>query len=277
MKIDCHVHTRAGAKFGSASNYDTDVFASALSKAGFDGAAIYSPSPLSYSEKHWSERMQICIDMCKKGTNLFPFYYIDPSDEDAEKQVIAAIDCGYVAFKMIPQNYTVKDKSILRIISKIAEAGKPIIFHTGICWDKFASADNHRPTNYEALLAVPNLRFCLAHVSWPWYNECIALYGKFQWLKRTDPALPEMFIDVTPGTPKVYRDEVFRHMLLSYDMRHNLMFGSDCNTDNYDAAHTLGWQNTDNELYAKYIDNNVEDFKENVYGKNFLRFIGVSQ
>jgi len=83
-----------------------------------------------------------------------------------------------------------------------------------------------------------------------------------------------MFIDVTPGTPEVCRDEVFRHLLLIYNMRDNLMFGSDCNTGKYEIGHALKWQNIDDSLYEKYITEEAEDFKEHVYYKNLLRFLG---
>jgi predicted TIM-barrel fold metal-dependent hydrolase len=128
--------------------------------------------------------------------------------------------------------------------------------------------------NYDALIEIPNLRFCLAHVSWPWYDECIAEYGKFAYNKRVKSNAPEMFIDVTPGTPPVYREEVFRHLLLSYNMRNNLMFGTDCNTDGYSIAQSTKWQNIDDPLYERFVEGDVEDFKEHIYGKNFLRFIG---
>ncbi len=72
----------------------------------------------------------------------------------------------------------------------------------------------------------------------------------------------------------MYRDDVFRHLLLSYNFRNNLMFGSDCNTDGYDAKMSAFWQETDNALYEKYVATDVEDFKDHIYGMNFFRFIG---
>ena len=86
-----------------------------------------------------------------------------------------------------------------------------------------------------------------------------------------------MFIDVTPGTPKIYREEVFRKLLGCYDMRKNLMFGTDCNTAKYDVLKSKTWQDTDNALYEKYVQHDVEDFKDHVYGLNLLRFLGISE
>lgn len=86
-----------------------------------------------------------------------------------------------------------------------------------------------------------------------------------------------MFIDVTPGTPRVYREEVFRHLLCSdYELRYNLMFGTDSSTDGYNVAWSKEWQERDNALYRQLVSENVEDFMDHVYGKNFLRFLGLS-
>ncbi len=165
MKIDCHVHTRMGDGYAIPGKYDAKEFASQLSLAGLDGAAIYSPSPKGYKNRSWQERLQLGLDVCKSGENLYPFYWINPTDEDAKEQVDAAILGGYVAFKIIAFDFSVKEKKVLDVISYIAECGKAIMFHSGICWDGMNSCDNLRPSNFEALIDIPNLRFCLAHVS----------------------------------------------------------------------------------------------------------------
>ena len=74
------------------------------------------------------------------------------------------------------------------------------------------------------------LRFALAHVSWPWVDECLAVYGKFlNALTRRRELSVEMFIDTTPGTPRIYRQEVLtKLMTIGYDVEHNILFGTDC-------------------------------------------------
>lgn len=278
MKIDCHVHTSIESVYGSGKEFDREKYLSDLRSAGLDGSAVFSPSPMKYPHLSVEERMNMALDICSGSNTLFPFFWIDPTDEDALCQVDLAVKRGFVAFKMIPSTYSVASQKALDVIERIARAGKPILFHTGICWDGLSSANNHRPANYEALIEIPAVRFCLAHVSWPWYDECIAVYGKFNNAYHTRPATSaEMFIDVTPGTPRVFREEVFRHLLLSdYELRYNLMFGTDCTAGKYNVAWAKEWQDRDNELYEKYVHEDVEDFKAHVYGKNFLRFIGKS-
>jgi len=85
------------------------------------------------------------------------------------------------------------------------------------------------------------LRFALAHISWPWTDECIALYGRFR-ANRGGSLLGDaraeemqMYIDVTPGTPKFYRREVFKKAM-AYGCRDYMIFGSDSSASNLQNA-----------------------------------------
>ncbi len=277
MRIDGHIHIHPENNSDNPLvNYNQKKFIEDLGDAGFDGAAIYSPSPIFCKDLSFEKRMDICLEACEGNDNLFPFYWIDPTEEDALQQVDIAVEKGFAAFKMICSNYRVDCNQSMDVISKIATTGKAIMFHSGILWDGYNSANNNRPGNFEVLLDVPNLRFCLAHVSWPWCDECIAVFGKFNNAYHRRPDLScEMFVDITPGTPPSYREEVFRHMLLSYNFRNNLIFGTDSAAENYNTLWSKKWQEIDNALYEKYVEEDVDDFKQRVYGKNFLRFIGL--
>jgi len=278
MKIDCHLHTHTDSKYTCGNTFDTDAFLSDINAAGFDGAALYTLNPNRYPNMTPEERMDYTLNICKGKDTLFPFYWINPLEDDALEQIDLAIEKGFVAFKMICRDYLPGCNKSMDVLERIAQRGKSVLFHTGICWDGVNSANNHKPANFEALIEIPRLKFCLAHISWPWYDECIAVYGKFNnaYSVRPDTSC-EMFIDVTPGTPRVYREEVFRHLLCSdYELRYNLMFGTDSSTSQYNVSWSKEWQQRDNALYEKFIPNDVEDFKDHVYGKNFLRFIGKS-
>ena len=222
--------------------------------------------------------MEDCLSLCRGHETLYPFFWIDPLEADALDQVDLAIEKGFIGFKMICSHYNVGCTPSMAVLERVAARGKPVIFHSGICWDGVNSANNHRPGNFEALIDIPRLRFVLAHVGWPWCDECIAVYGKFNNASRLRPdTAAEMFIDVTPGTPRIYREEVFRHLLGSdYELRYNLIFGTDCMAAQYNTAWSKEWQERDNALYEKFVPEDVEDFKEHVYGKNMMRFMGLS-
>lgn len=276
MRIDCHVHTRMGKEYMSLGEYNPEAFQKQIRDAGMDGLAVYSPCPKRYEDKSWEERMKAGLEFCRGYDNLYPFYWINPTDTDALLQVDKAIEAGYVAFKIICFDFYPYDKRCLDVVEKIAERGKAVMFHTGILWDGRPSAIYNRPASFECLMEIPKLRFCLAHLSWPWTDECLAVYGKIKNAYDMNPNMScEMFMDVTPGTPEVFRDEVFKKLICTgYEIEDHLMFGSDRCTDDYTVDFIKHWTKIDDELYAKYYKGDVERLKANVYGGNFFRFIG---
>jgi predicted TIM-barrel fold metal-dependent hydrolase len=161
----------------------------------------------------------------------------------------------------------------VRLIERAAKVGKPMLFHSGILWDGTPSSVHCRPALFEVLLEVAGLRFALAHISWPWIDECIAVYGKFLNAHHRRPEMTsEMFIDLTPGTPRIYRREALTKLLtVGYKVEHNLLFGTDCGTENYRIEHAKDWIARDSEIYQSLgiSDTTVED----IFGNNLLRFI----
>jgi len=84
---------------------------------------------------------------------------------------------------------------------------------------KNASSSYNRPCNFECLLSIENLKFALAHISWPWTNECDAAYDEFnntldRFRKLGEDYNTEMFIDMTPG---IYRKhDIVKLILIRY-------------------------------------------------------------
>ena len=63
----------------------------------------------------------------------------------------------------------------MEVFRTISQADRPILFHSGILWDGKPSGPYNHPAGFESLLEVDGLRFCLAHISWPWCDELIAV------------------------------------------------------------------------------------------------------
>jgi predicted TIM-barrel fold metal-dependent hydrolase len=122
---------------------------------------------------------------------------------------------------------------------------------------------------------IPGLRFSLAHISWPWCDECIAVYGHFQSNKHSGRIKDsEMFIDFTPGTPPVYRKEAIDKVLTSgAECRDNILFGVDCVANNYSSDYAASIIARDNDIFASLCLG--DDFKEKYYEKNLMRFLGI--
>ena len=273
MRLDCHIHSRVGQTHQPGET-SSNALLEQMQQAGIDGGIIISPNPKFLTTE---VRMQDTIAFCSHEW-LFPFYWIDPLAEDASAQVEQAVKAGFDGFKMSCSKYYPGDQRALDVLEKIANADKPVLFHSGILWDGMESAKYNRPGNFEALIEIPKLRFCLAHMSWPWCDECFAVYGKFNnaYARRPDMSC-EMFIDVTPGTPRPYREEALRHMIWTeYEYRYNVMFGTDCSANEYNVSWAKEWQERDDAIYEKIVEKDAEDFKEHVYCKNVLRFLGKS-
>lgn len=271
MILDGHVHIRG-------RNVDAAAFLARIKEAGVDGAVVISLPPACFNREALGadERLDNLLRWTEADENLFPFLWIDPADGGAVAQVDAGVKRGVAGFKVICGHHHPGDARAMPVYRKIAAAGKPILFHSGILWDGKPSGNFCRPCNFEALLGVDGLRFTLAHISWPWCDECVAVYGKVLNAgagRQTAPV--EMFVDVTPGTPPIYRrDALTKLFTVGYDVGHNVIFGTDCCTDDYNVAWAREWIERDNAIYAELgLSQEVVD---GIYAENLRRFVGVS-
>ena len=271
MVLDGHIHIRD-------LEMDRADFHQRLNSIDVDGGAVISLSPESFSGTALTaqERLDNLFSWTDGHDSLFPYFWVDPLEADAEDQVEKAEKRGVSAFKVICDRFYPEDRRAMKVFNAISRTGKPILFHSGILWDGKPSAKYNRPGNFEALLEVKGLKFCLAHVSWPWCDELIAVYGKFLNAFSIDNELSvEMFVDVTPGTPVIYRQEVLSKLFRSgYDIEHNLIFGSDSNTQDYNTKWVQEWIDRDNGIYQDL--GLKESTLEQIYAENLRRFVGVS-
>jgi predicted TIM-barrel fold metal-dependent hydrolase len=271
MILDGHIHIGAG-------DPDPEALVERLGAAGAQGGLLLSQAPASFDGTLVTappvERLENLLAWCSVGPQLYPFYWIDPLETDALRQVDLALSREVMGFKVICDHFYPGDVAALRTFRAIAEAGKPILFHSGILWDGKPSSHYSRPVNFEALLHVGGLRFALAHISWPWVDECIALYGKLASARRNDPsAAVDMFIDTTPGTPPIYRREALTKLFtVGYDVAHNVFFGSDGMANEYRSDYAEGWIARDREIMTEIgVQAPAQDA---VFAGNLQRFVG---
>ncbi len=271
MILDGHIHINEGtpepAKLRSsmhAADVEGGVLLS-LRPASFNGA-METPSPQA--------RLDNLFAWAEAGETFYPFFWIDPTETDAVQQVETALNRSIAGFKVICGHFMPGDPRAMRTYRAIAEADKPILFHSGILFDTKPSGQYTRPVNFEALIDVPGLRFALAHISWPWVDECIAVYGKYRAARRRKPDLDvEMFIDTTPGTPQIYRKDALTK-LISYNAESHVFFGSDNHVNPYRAEYAAEWLRRDAEILGE-LDVSPET-REAIFSKNLERFLGVA-
>ena len=274
--IDMHLHTHS-----NGLKPEPKKLVSELNKAGIYGAGVFSVKPEKppfENVESIEKRTSDILTWCEGYTDvLYPVLYIHPYEENVIEEVKKASERGIVAFKMICNTYYVSEQKSMDLLNAIAELDKPVIFHSGILWDGLVSSEYNKPVNWEALLDIPNLRFSMGHCSWPWIDECIALYGKFlnAYTRRSDIS-SEMFFDITPGTPEIYRRELLTKLFtIGYDVEHNIMFGLDNKASEYNYNRAKDWLVLDKEI--------MDDLKvpyetrEKLYCENFMRFIGKTK
>lgn len=266
MKIlDMHIHS-------TTDRPDPAGMLSNMEQAGVWGGTVFSPEPKNCG---YEQRMQLLSQWCEGYEDrLFPVLWIHPYEPDAIAKAKDAAQRGVAAFKMICDSYYVYERESMTLVESIAQLGKPVIFHSGILWEDGPSSKYNRPLNWEELINIPGLKFSMGHCSWPWYDECIALYGKFlNAYSRNPDGASEMFFDLTPGTPAIYREDLLYKLFhVTYDVPHNILFGTDSTANCYKPGWAARWIRTDNALYDKM--GVPQRLRELIYGENFLRFIG---
>ncbi len=246
-----------------------------MEAAGIWGGCVISSRPVNKSGENGlsiEERIREALAWCKGyEERLFPILWIHPHEPNLMENLQKAVDSGICGFKMICNNYYVYDDACMEVLRAIAKLNVPVLFHSGILWDGTDSSKYNRPIHWEALSSVEGLRFSLGHCSWPWIDECYAVYGQF--LNASEKHPTEMFFDTTPGTPVIYRDELFTKLYCGgYDTGHNIMFGSDCFAHDYKPEWTKKWLEIDGKLMTK-LGVSKENI-ENYYYNNMMRFLG---
>ncbi len=250
-----------------------------LNEAGFAGACLFSDYPRDRDGRFipFETRMSV-LEAFTRGHEgrLFPIFWAHPDEPDAEAHILEAHRRGVAGYKFICDDYYVCEEKCMRLLRLIASLGKPVLFHSGILWYGGETGKYNRPLNWEALIDIPGLRFSMGHCSWPWHDECIAMYGKFRnhtvRYRVENPC--EMFFDLTPGTPPIYRRELlFKLFNVGYEVGDNLMFGTDSVAPRYRAGRVNDIVGQDDALYREM--GVPQDVVRKIYRDNMLRFLGV--
>ncbi len=268
--FDMHIHAK-----GHKPN--PEALLAEMEKAGVFGGCVFSTHPkenMMPGGLSFDERLEEVLEWSRGYEDrIFPVLWIHPHEADITEKVRRAAEAGIAGFKMICSNYYVYEDKCTELLSEIARLGKPVFFHTGILWDGEVSSEYNRPLSWEALLKIKGLRFSMGHCSWPWVDECIALYGKFLNSHTYGGDSAEMFFDITPGTPRIYREELLTKLYnIGYDVGDNVMFGTDCVAHSYRSEWAESWLKTDGKILDA-LGVSLEN-RRKLYRDNLMRFLG---
>ena len=274
MRLDGHIHIGPGP-------VNQKELLDRMGQAGLDGGVLISLRPTSFLHgaqgPSMLERLDNVMEWTEGQRYLYPYYWIDPLEEDAVAQVAAAVEHGVSGFKIICNRFYPYDERVLEVCRAIAGADKPLLFHSGILYNGEPSARYNRPGGFEAMLDVPGLRFALAHISWPWCDELIAVYGKFQSAKRRQPDMSvKLFVDITRGTPSIYRrDALTKLYKVGFDVRERIIFGTDGRANDFGVKFLHDRIVEDDGIYADLgLDAETLDL---LYAGNLRSFVGDTE
>lgn len=280
MIFDTHVH------IDDYAAPEPSRLLKSMDEHGVGRTVLLSEEPYFFGKeglkpKEWNNaRLERLFQWTKPSSGrLLPVYYIDPTEPDAVDQADQALDAGAIGFKVICETFYPGDERAMPVYQHIADAGKAILFHSGILWDYGDNGNYNRPCNWECMFDIAGIHFALAHISWPWCDECIALYGKFSAM-RYSPRYKnqQMYIDMTPGTPSCYRQRVLDTLYSVFEegyeyLDSRLLFGSDSFTGEYDASFPADLAAKDRERLRKAGFS--AETAENIVTRNALAFWGI--
>lgn len=229
MKIwDCHVHCHGGET--------AEATLKAMDAAGITRINLFSRFPRNPVDEclppakdvYRAEIEHVASLQAADPDRIFGLFWPDPRSEGILDEIeYAIVDKGLRGIKMIPNHWSPCDEFMFPIYEKMQELGKPIQFHSGILYGFGDSSRFCQPVLYEALIHFPRLKFALAHISWPWIDECIATWGRFNSASGYAKRLNQMWIDCSRGTPDAWRVEAMRKVI-PFCGTAQIMYGTDC-------------------------------------------------
>ena len=269
MIIDCHVH--------SWGDEDPAELVEGMDAAGLDKIILLGPPP------EWREANRKALSMreanewlasfaAEAPDRIIPFTWIEPNLPGAVEELEHAIvDLGCNGVKMIPNHWYPTDEVVFPVYEKMGELGVPGVFHSGILFGHADGSRFCRPVLYEALINFPKVRFALAHIGWPWVDECLAVAGRFRAHSRRTGQEMQMWIDTTPGTPPMWRAGALQKTL-AYLGDERMIWGSDASASGItQAAETLA---NDRRILTSVLGASAET-ERRWMGENVQRFLGL--
>jgi uncharacterized protein len=218
---DLHIHTRAGARVKGR-----DVLKS-MDAVGMTKAVLISAQQNDSDATERAAIDQIAGVVKTDRKRLVGFAWIEPTVPGAVERVTYAIEKQKLrGIKMIPNHWYPYEERLFPVYKRIEELRVPLLFHSGILYGNGDSSRFCRPCYFEVMLHFPKVKFALAHIGWPWTDECIATFGRMRAAVGYKNDDCQMYIDTTRGTPRYYRTDALRKALL-FAGPDRIIYGSD--------------------------------------------------
>jgi len=217
--VDCHVHMHGEA--------DAAEVLRQMDELGVERILVCSES----------ERvsLQTTRENMLRGKKLFDaaggriggLAWINPTIPGAAGLAEEALcELGFCGIKIIPDHWYAYEPRLEPFWERMHALKASILFHTGILYGFDDGSRFCRPLWLEKLLHYPNIRFAMAHISWPWCEECLAVMGRMRAAAGYDKSRWQSYIDTTRGTPRHIRKQALANAIEFCGPEH-VMFGTD--------------------------------------------------
>ncbi len=221
--VDCHLHLRS-------VDVDPKELLDGLDANGVDRTIV-----LSCHERHSLAKTREKLLAAKPIIEIAPdrisaLAWVNPAIEGMADLVAEAVEkMGYIGVKIMPDHWYAYEERLEPFWERMNELAAPILFHTGILYGWEDNSRFCRPLWLEKLANYHNIRFAMAHISWPWCEECLAVMGRFRAESGGGKSFPQQsYVDLTPGTPPHIRRQAVANAIDFCGAEH-VMFGTDAN------------------------------------------------
>jgi uncharacterized protein len=239
--IDVHTHTS-----GSDADGPADGVVRCMDQCGVEQAFMFAPMlqphGLELTDQHADDIRKhndyIASYCAQSPERLLAFCVLNPNPSLAGGDLDAAValmveearrcyhELGIRGVKLVPDNWSVRDRRVLPLFQELAQLGMYAAFHSGIFLDE-RSSEFCRPASYEGLHLIPGFHGHIAHLSWPWVDECIATLAMETFHATQQPKDHwQLKADLSFGCPPDWQLDCLRRAfdMLPHDM---LMYASD--------------------------------------------------
>lgn len=238
MIIDCHTHiwdstvqlgrdfeaaSRLGA-FGAAGPKSRDTLNASLENHLLASKPVDKSFVLGFRSRMLdSEIPNILVAevVRKHPTKLVGVAGIDPLEGDPVAEIRRARnDLGLRGVNVSPaaQGFHPSDTRAMAVFSEAAAMRMPVLIHQGVHFSVASRMEFARPYLLdEVAREFPNLKMVIAHLGYPWIDECVVLLGKH----------PNVFADISGLMHRPW--QAYQALLAAYEygVMDKLLFGSD--------------------------------------------------
>ncbi|MBN1673732.1 MAG: amidohydrolase [Kiritimatiellae bacterium] len=217
--VDCHIH--------AVGETNPNDLLRQMDETGIDRVLILSKHHRTSLEETRANLLETKKLFDAAPDRIGGLAYVNPTIPGVTALTRDALsEMGYTGVKIIPDHWFAYEERLEPFWEKMNELGASILFHTGILYGNDDGSRFCQPVYLEKLLWYPRIRFGMAHISWPWCEECLAVMGRMRAAAGKGHHEWQSYIDLTPGTPPHIRKQAVANAI-SFCGPERIMWGSD--------------------------------------------------